>query len=308
VIPVFLPLFHIYGMVGIFLNFFAQGCNLIMVSNFVGSQFVKLLQSYHPTLLFAVPPIIVVILNNPRIRSDDLKSIRTIVSAAAPLGASAVEEFNNKCQEKIDLLQMYGMTETSPLTLMQTPRLNNGTKIGGSGFLIPNTEAKIISIDGDSTGLEAYRSGELVVRGPQVMKGYHNNAKATREAMLGDWLRTGDVCYYDKHQHFFITDRLKELIKVKGFQVAPAELEEILKSHAAIQDAAVVGIPHPVHGEVPKAFVVLRGDNNVRPDQVKQFVASKVANYKRLVGGVVVVGSIPRNSAGKILRNELKHL
>ncbi|XP_063927637.1 uncharacterized protein LOC135140853 [Zophobas morio] len=302
VIPVFLPLFHIYGMVGIFLNFFAQGCKLVMIPNFIGSQFIKLLQYYQPTLLFAVPPMIVVVLNNPKIKVDDLKSVRTIISAAAPLGSLSVEEFNDKSSGKITLLQMYGMTETSPLTLMQTPKLANGTKIGGSGFLIPNTEAQIIP-------QTSAQSGELLVRGPQIMKGYHNNPEATRDAILQDgWLRTGDICYYDEHQHFFITDRLKELIKVKGFQVAPAELEEILMSHSAVVDAAVVGIPHPVHGEAPKAFIVVKKGQSVNTDHVKEFVAAKVSSYKRLVGGVVVTEKIPRNCAGKILRNELKNM
>nr|XP_015834354.1 PREDICTED: 4-coumarate--CoA ligase isoform X1 [Tribolium castaneum] len=306
VIPVFLPLFHIYGMVGIFLNFFAKGCKLIMVPTFVGPQFIKILQLYQPTLLFAVPQMIVTILNNPKIKYDNLKSIRTIISAAAPLGASAVDEFNKKCKNRINLLQMYGMTETSPLTLMQTAKLQNGAKVGGSGFVIPNTEVKIISISDNSTALGPNQSGELVVRGPQNMKGYHNNPTATKKTIRNNWLRTGDISYYDEDQHFFITDRLKELIKVKGFQVAPAELEEILKSHPSVEDAAVVGIPHPVQGEAPKAFVVLKKE--VRPELLKEFVALKVANYKRLVGGVVVLERIPRNCAGKVLRSELRKL
>ncbi|XP_044255784.1 4-coumarate--CoA ligase 1-like isoform X2 [Tribolium madens] len=306
VIPVFLPLFHIYGMVGIFLNFFAKGCKLIMVPTFVGPQFIKILQLYQPTLLFAVPQMIVTILNNPKIKYDNLKSIRTIISAAAPLGALAVDEFNKKCKNQINLIQMYGMTETSPLTLMQTTKLKNGTKIGGSGFVIPNTEAKIISLTDDSTALGPNQSGELVVKGPQNMKGYHNNPTATKKTIQNNWLRTGDVSYYDEDQHFFITDRLKELIKVKGFQVAPAEIEEILKSHPSVEDAAVVGIPHPVQGEAPKAFVVLRQE--VKPEHLREFVAGKVANYKRLVGGVVVLKKIPRNCAGKVLRSELRKL
>ncbi|RZC27643.1 4-coumarate--CoA ligase 1-like, partial [Asbolus verrucosus] len=309
VIPVFLPLFHIYGMVGIFLNFFAQGCKLIMVPNFVASQFIKLLKLHQPTLLFAVLPIIVIILNNPKIKFEDLISVRTIVSAAAPLGVSAVEKFKYKIKEKISLLQMYGMTETSPLTLMQTTKLNNGAKTGGSGFLIPNTECKIISInDNSSDGLGTNEAGELLVRGPQIMKGYHNNPLATNEIILKDnWMRTGDVGHYDEHQHFFITDRLKELIKVKGFQVAPAELEELLKNHSSIEDAAVVGVPHPVQGEAPKAFVVLKNNCKIKPEQLNEYVASKVASYKRIIGGIVFTDKIPRNGAGKILRNQLRN-
>lgn len=155
-------------------------------------------------------------MNNHKIKYEDLTSIRTIVSAAAPLGIAAVEKFYIKTKEKIPLLQMYGMTETSPLTLMQTNKLSNGTKIGGSGYLITNTQCKIISITkNDNMGLPANQSGELLIKGPQVMKGYHNNMASTKEAFTeDDWLKTGDIGYYDENEHFFITDRLKELIKV----------------------------------------------------------------------------------------------
>lgn len=138
------------------------------------------------------------------------------------------------------------------------------------------------------------------------MIGYLNNKKATDEMLVDGWIRTGDIAYYDDDGYFYITDRLKELIKVKGFQVAPAELEEILRSHPAISDAAVVGVSHPKYGEAPRAFVIKRPEFDVTEEDIKKFVADKVADYKQLEGGVQFLESIPKNQTGKILRREIK--
>lgn len=150
-------------------------------------------------------------------------------------------------------------------------------------------------------------SGELLVRGPHVMKGYHNNPKATKETLTDDgWLRTGDIGHYDEDHYFYITDRLKELIKVKGFQVAPAELEGILRSHPKIADAAVIGIPDKVSGELPRAYLVKHSNQEVTEAEIKDFVAKHVAVYKKLEGGVEFIDTIPKNSTGKIMRRALK--
>lgn len=161
--------------------------------------------------------------------------------------------------------------------------------------------------DPDLKGLGPNEQGELLIRGPQVMLGYLNNKAATDE-MIGDggWLRTGDLAYYDDDGSFFITDRLKELIKVKGFQVPPAELEELLRSHPDVSDAAVIGVDNVDHGEVPRAFIVKKAGANLTEKQVKAFVAGKVAVYKQLRGGVQFMDVIPKNPSGKILRRELK--
>lgn len=175
--------------------------------------------------------------------------------------------------------------------------------------MIPsNTKCKIVSFDKeDGKGLGPNVPGELCVKGPQVMKGYLNNQEATDATFYENgWLRTGDVSYYDEEGLFFITDRMKELIKVKGFQVPPAELEEILRSHEKILDAAVIGIPHETAGEAPKACVVLKPNTIATEQEIKDFVSSKVAHYKKLEGGVDFIDVIPKNLSGKILRRELK--
>lgn len=158
--------------------------------------------------------------NNEAIKPRHLETIRTVTSGAAPLGAADVERFHKKTGGKVNLLQLYGLTEASPIITIQTPKAERGIKIGGSGFLIPNTECKVVSLDNTTTqSLGPNQSGELYFRGPQNMKGYYNNETATRETLdENGWLKTGDIGYYDEDGHFFITDRLKELIKVSAFE------------------------------------------------------------------------------------------
>lgn len=171
---------------------------------------------------------VMMILNNESIQLKQLDSLRTIVSAAGPLGIADVERFKEKYKDRVDLLQVYGMTETSPITLWQTKKLKNGIKIGGSGFVVPNTECKIVAIDDPTnTGLGVNQSGELLIRGPQNMKGYYKNETATNETFTANgWLKTGDIAHYDEDEHFFVTDRLKELIKVKVPVFYSAELSQ----------------------------------------------------------------------------------
>lgn len=225
------------------------------------------------------------------------------MSGAAPIGHSDAERFIKKAP-KVQFFQGYGLTEAAPVVLMSS----RGSKEYASvGYPTPDTEAKIVNINDDRLqGLGPNETGELLVRGPQVMLGYHNNEKATKDTITSDgWLRTGDIGYYDENNRFYITDRLKELIKVKGFQVPPAELEEILRSHPAIADAAVIGIPDRCSGEIPRAYVVVK-DPSIKEKDIQNFVAEKVAEYKRLEGGVEFVTQIPKNATGKILRKELK--
>lgn len=181
------------------------------------------------------------------------------------------------------------------------------TKFASVGVPASATRAKIVAInDNSGFGLAPNETGELWVKGPQNMIGYLNNQTATDEMLIDGWIRTGDIAYYDDDGFFFITDRLKELIKVKGYQVAPAELEEILRSHPDVTDAAIVGVPHEKNGEAPRAFVVKRTDSKVSERDIQDFVAEKVVEYKELAGGVQFLETIPKNATGKILRREIK--
>jgi acyl-CoA synthetase (AMP-forming)/AMP-acid ligase II len=229
-----------------------------------------------------------------------------VLSGAAPLGSSDIEQFF-KIAPNSEYIQVYGLTEASPLTHMMQKGCKKYSSIG---VPLNNSEAKICDVnDPEFRGLGPNESGELLIRGPQIMLGYNNNEKATRETITPDgWLRTGDIGHYDEDGDFYITDRLKELIKVKGFQVAPAELEEILRSHSEITDAAVIGIPNKTTGELPRAYVVVAKDSKLNEKSVQDFVSQKVSDYKKLAGGVEFVDAIPKNATGKILRRELKKL
>lgn len=208
---------------------------------------------------------------------------------------------------EVDFMQGFGMTETSPAGLMN---IKHSLRYGSCGGPVSSTEAKIVDPnDTEFKGLPANQSGELFLRGPQIMSGYLDNPVATAEVLAADgWLRTGDIAHYDDQGYFYVTDRLKELVKVKGFQVAPAELEGLLRTHPQVLDAAVLGIPHAQYGEVPLAFVVRKPASKVTGVELQDFVAGQVASFKRLDGGVRFVESIPKNTTGKILRRELKKM
>lgn len=249
--------------------------------------------------------ILVIFMNNfEHLTLKHTESVKYVMSGAAPIGASDADRFTERAPNA-KFFQGYGLTEASPVVLMSVLGSKNFASVG---YPTPDTECKIVSVSGDDfKGLGPNESGELWFRGPQIMLGYHKNDKATNETITHDgWLRTGDIGHYDENNQFYVTDRLKELIKVKGFQVPPAELEEILRDHPLLADAAVIGIPDRQRGEVPRAYVVKKKGAEVDEDAIKNFVKAKVAKYKRLEGGVEFIEAIPKNATGKILRRELK--
>ncbi|KAK5649624.1 hypothetical protein RI129_000653 [Pyrocoelia pectoralis] len=308
VLPVVLPLFHVYGIMYKLLHGLLKGCKLITVQKFTTTMFINVLENYLPTVICLVPPIFHMLLNNNRVKESHFMKVRNIMTGAAPLGASHIEALWEKVGREVNIVQAYGLTECTSLSHIQTTCIKNGLKPGGIGLLIPSTEAKI-RLQGIEKELSANQIGEILLRGPQIMKGYYKNENANKEAFTDDkWLITGDLGYYDDDGHFFITGRLKELIKVKSFQVAPAELEDLIRDHPDVDDIAVVGVPHSILGEAPKAFVVRKRDSNVTPRSIENYVKERVVNYKQLVGGVSFIDSIPRSPSGKILRNQLKEM
>ncbi|CAG4953007.1 unnamed protein product [Colias eurytheme] len=304
------PFFHIYGFNGILNYNLVLGYHIVSIPKFTPDDYIKCLVEYKPTTLFVVPSLLAFLATHPAVKKEYLQSIETIMVGAAPTTDSMLEKFLLKCEktkEQIKLLQGYGMTESSPVTLL-TPYIYPYDKIGSVGQLVPSTQARIVSLaTGEALG--PHESGELWLKGPQVMKGYWNNEKATKETVDSDgWLHTGDVAFYDKDHYFFIVDRTKELIKVKGNQVSPTEIESIIMEQPEVADVAVVGMPDALAGEVPKAFVVLKPNHKLTEKQVYDIVANKLTKYKHLEGGVAFLDAIPRNAAGKIMRNELKVL
>ncbi|HEX8922535.1 MAG TPA: AMP-binding protein, partial [Pyrinomonadaceae bacterium] len=267
-----LPFFHIYGMNVIMNLGLFNGATIVIMPRFDLEQFLHAMQTYKVTRAHLVPPIILALAKHPIIDSYDLSNLELIMSGAAPLG----ENLSSACCERLSCVikQGYGLTETSPVTHMCSENPAE-IKNGSIGQPIPNTECKIIHLE---TGeeLDSGQEGEIYVRGPQVMKGYLNRPENTALTIDAEgWLHTGDIGYADEEGHFFIVDRAKELIKYKGFQVAPAELEALLLSHPAVSDAAVVPFPDEEAGEVPKAFVVLKGETSA--EEIKEYVAERVA-------------------------------
>jgi acyl-CoA synthetase (AMP-forming)/AMP-acid ligase II len=293
-----LPLFHIYGMVVILNECLYLGCTNVMMQRFDLEQLLKNIETYRVTLAPLVPPIVLALAKQSVVSAYDLSRLKTIFCAAAPLSADLTLE----CSERIGCVikQGYGMTEASPATHMSRYEKER-IKIGSVGVCVPNTECKLV--DDRGTELGANQEGEILVRGPQVMKGYLNQPEATARAIDEQgWLRTGDIGFGDEEGNFYIRDRVKELIKFKGYQVAPAEIEAVLLTHPMIADAAVIPSDDAEAGEVPKAFVVLRGD--VALNEIQEYVASRVAPHKK-IRRIEQIDQIPKSPSGKILRRIL---
>ncbi len=294
-----LPFFHIYGMQVLMNGLLAEGITVVTMARFDMEQSLSLIQEHSVTQFFAVPPIVLGLAKHPAVDQFDVSSLRKVFCGAAPLGGELGEEAAARIG--CPIVQGYGMTELSPIS---HATVGDNYKTGSSGYTAPNTEVRIIDDEGNDLGPD--EPGEMLIRGPQVMKGYLSNADATAETLDADgWLHTGDVARIDAQDHMFIVDRVKELIKYKGFQVAPAELEALIVQHPAVADVAVIGIPEIEAGELPKAFVVLKPDTSASAEEIQAFVKAEVASYKQ-IRLVEFVSEIPKSASGKILRRFLR--
>ena len=297
-----LPFFHIYGMTVIANAALRNGATVVTMPRFDLEQFLQLIQDHGVTKGYVVPPILVALAKHPVVDQYDLSSLVRLTSGAAPLG----EDLARAVADRLgcEVRQGYGMTETSPVTHMVPTDRTDWTKYGSVGPAIPGVEAKVIDVE---TGAEVPdgERGELCIRGANVMKGYFHNPEATAHTIDADgWLHTGDVAVVDEDGDFYIVDRVKELIKYKGYQVPPAELEALLLRHDAVADAAVIPVPDEEAGEIPKAYVVRAPGAALDADDVMAFTAEHVAPYKK-VRAVAFVDEIPKSASGKILRRVL---
>ncbi len=294
-----LPFYHIYGMLVILNLCLYRGMTIVTMPRFDLEQFLKIMQDYKITRANLVPPIILALAKHPVVDNYDLSHLKIIMSGAAPLSA----ELAQACAERLGciVLQGYGLTETSPVTHVN-PEDPARIKLGSVGVPIASTECAVVSLEtGNPLGVR--EEGEIWIRGPQVMKGYLNNPEATAQTLTPDgWLRTGDVGYVDEDGYFYIVDRVKEMIKYKGLQIAPAELEAVLLTHPAVADAAVIPSPDEEAGEVPKAYIVLKGQASEQ--ELMDYVAERVAPFKK-IRRVEFVDQIPKSPSGKILRRVL---
>ena len=296
-----LPFFHIYGMQVLMNMLLAFGVRVVTMPRFDMVRALELVQEQRITRFFAVPPMVLGLAKHPAVDDFDLSSIKQIFSGAAPLGADLADAAASRVG--CEVVQGYGMTELSPVSHC-TPE--GQFRPGTSGVTISNTEIRIVD-PSSGADMDVGGRGELLVRGPQVMKGYLNNPEATAETLDSDgWLHTGDVAIIDAEDHVSIVDRIKELIKYKGFQVPPAELEAVLVTHPAVADAAVIGVPDTEAGELPKAFIALApGADAPTLEDLQDHVAEHLATYKQ-VRAFEVLEAIPKSAAGKILRRELR--
>jgi acyl-CoA synthetase (AMP-forming)/AMP-acid ligase II len=296
------PFFHVVGLHGILNLGLIAGATTVIVKRFDLRRFLEAVQTYHMSSAFLTPPVVNELIKNPLVGEYDLSSLRNILCAAAPLGPEA----EAAAAERLGCVvrQGYGMTEATGPVSSNLVAPDGSVRRGSVGQLVPSTDAKIVDL-GDGRELGEGKTGEILVRGPQVMRGYLNNPEATAVALEPDgWLHTGDVGYADADGFLTIVDRVKEIIKYKAYQVAPAELEAVLGTHPSVADVAVVPSPEADSGEVPKAFVALKPGADASADELIGYVAERVAPYKK-VRLVEFVDSIPKSPTGKILRRVL---
>ncbi|KAJ8707090.1 hypothetical protein PYW08_011224 [Mythimna loreyi] len=297
------PWYHVMGLVGM-LSAFITGRTAVYLAKFDVDTYLKTVDKYRTVLLTVVPPILVAICKNQS--NYDLSSVKLIYSGAAPLHKDTINSVHEKFPNLEGVHQGYGATE---MTLAVTKSITGNTnthKFGSVGVVVPNTVVKVTDLE---TGkpLGPNERGEICAKGVLLMKGYVGKSRGSDFDDEG-FYRTGDVGYYDEDRYFFIVDRVKELIKYKGYQVPPAELEAVLLQHEGIRDAAVIGVEHRTAGEVPLAFVVAQPGKTLTEAEVKEFVAERLSNPKHLRGGVRFVQQIPKSASGKLLRKELRKM
>jgi acyl-CoA synthetase (AMP-forming)/AMP-acid ligase II len=295
----FLPFFHIYGIVA-FLNLSLHlGATVVTMPRFDLEQYLGLVQKYGVTILHLVPPIVLALVKHPIVANYDLTKVRGAFSAAAPLSETVADALFERLGFRVS--QAYGMTEVSGASHLG-PMTPDTIKPASGGRLMPNVECRVVDT---ATGadLGPGDQGEILLRGPIVMQGYLNQPAATAATIDAQgWLRTGDIGYVDADSDFFIVDRTKELIKYKGLQVAPVEIEAVILGHAAVADAAVIGTADEEAGEVPKAYVVRKGQ--ISAEEIMAYVAERVAPHKK-IRAVEFVDQLPKSATGKLLRRVL---
>ncbi|KIW03402.1 uncharacterized protein PV09_05607 [Verruconis gallopava] len=302
----FLPFFHIYGLTCMVMQSLHRGLELIVMTRFDLERFCQLVQAHKITFTYVAPPVMVALAKDPIVSNYDLSSLRMVNCGAAPLTRELVAQVQKRFH--LPIKQGYGLSEASPTTHVQ-PWDEWDKSVGSVGKMLPNITAKYIDPDGKEVGVG--QIGELCMKGPNIFQGYLNQPEMTKSSFTEDgYLRTGDVGYQDENGNFFITDRVKELIKYKGFQVAPAELEGLLLDHPKVHDVAVIGIyDETQQTELPRAYIVLPPQvekSEATKQQLTDWLHNRVAGHKKLRGGVFFVDEIPKSPSGKILRRLLK--
>ena len=301
-----LPLFHIGGIAGVMSVPLAAGATIILFRRFAADRVLQAIQHYRATRFLGVPTMYIALLNAERVKDYDLSSLRPSRTSAAPLPQAVKESFDALVGRSV-LIEGYGLTETSPLTHANPV---NAAEPGSIGLPLPDTAARIVDADTGNQELPLGEIGELVLRGPQVMRGYWNQPDETAAAIRNGWFYTGDLAYQDTRGYFYIVDRKKDVINAAGFKIWPREVEETLYRHPAVRIAAVLGVPDPYRGETVKAVIALKAGHNF-PDQatarqhILNFCQTHLANYKipRIID---FRDELPVSAAGKVLRRVMR--
>jgi long-chain acyl-CoA synthetase len=300
-----LPFFHSYGMTVCMNTPIYVGGTIVLLPKFGKDEVLEAIERHRPTHFPVVPTIYVALLSHPDLKKYSLKSIKYCVSGAAPLPAEVARQWQEVTGAMI--VEGYGLTETSPVTHVNPMDEWSKVRFGSIGIPIIDTDAKVVDLDTGTEDLSTGEVGELVVRGPQIMKGYWNRVDETARVLRDGWFYTGDIAKMDEDGYFYIVDRKKDMIIVGGFNVYPRDIEEVLFEHEAVEMAAVIGVPDEFHGEVPKAFVVLRQDyrGKVSEEDILEFCRERLAKHK-VPKYLEFRDELPTTLVGKVLRRELR--
>ena len=277
------------------------GSKIILVPRFNVKQVVKLIEKHRVTLFPGAPKIYIDIINMPDVGKYDLSSVKACISGSAPLPVKVKEEFERLTGAK--LVEGYGLSEASPVT--HANPIMGLNKAGSIGIPFPDTDAKIVDVETGEKEMPVGEPGELIVKGPQVMKGYWNRPEETARVLRNGWLYTGDIAKMDEDGYFYIVDRKKDMIIVSGYNVYPREVEEVFFHHPAVKEVAVVGVPDPKTGERVKAFVVLKEGATATEEELIEFCRQKLAKYK-CPKEIEFRDELPKTFIGKVLRRKLR--
>ena len=297
-----LPFFHVFGLTTAMNFAIYMGWEDILVPKPQPEPLLETIGKFKPTFAPLVPTMYIGILNHPKIDSTSMTSIKGCFSGSAPLPVEVIRDFENRTGAVI--VEGYGLTESSPVTHIN-PFAGGKRKVGSIGLPIPDTECRIIDLADNKSELPVGESGELVLKGPQVMAGYWNNPEATSESLTDGWLHTGDIALMDEEGYFYIVDRKKDMIISGGFNVYPRDIEEVFFEHPKVQEATAIGVPHPTRGETAKVFVVLKEGETATQEELIAFCQEKLAKFKWPTE-VEFRDELPKTNVGKVLKKELR--
>ncbi len=296
-----LPFFHVFGL-SVAMNFaIYMGWGDILVPKPQPEPLLEAIAKFRPTFAPLVPTMYIGMLSLPQINQTDLTSIAGCFSGSAPLPVEIIRDFEEKTGAVI--VEGFGMTESSPVTHVNP--FGGQRKVGSIGLPIPDTEARIVDLNDPKLEMPVGETGELVVRGPQVMQGYWQREDATADTIIDGWLHTGDIAMMDEEGYFFIVDRKKDMIISGGYNVYPRDIEEVLFEHPQVAEATAIGVPHPKRGEQVKVFVVLKAGETATPEEILEFCKGKLATYK-LPTEVEFRDELPKTNVGKVLKKDLR--